>query len=201
MVGETVPKERPAGEYHASMDGSPREAGTRPASRPQAVIALFASAAIALHLLLRFAVKATTPVFNLAAYDWPLVVALVLGGTPLVLELVLKLWRRQFGSDLLAGLSIVTSVLLGEYLAGTLVVLMLSGGEALEAYAVRSASSVLKALAKRMPSMAHRKLDGNVADIALDQVAIGDTLTLRIGAADFVLRILQHETETPLPQD
>ena len=57
----------------------------------------------------------------------------------------------QFGSDLLAGISIVTSAILGEYLAGSLVVLMLSGGEALEAYATRSASSVLQALARRMP--------------------------------------------------
>jgi len=47
--------------------------------------------------------------------------------------------------------------LLHEYLAGSLVVLMLSGGAALEHYAVRKASSVLEALAKRMPSVAHRK--------------------------------------------
>src|SRR5581483_3296058 len=83
-----------------------------------------------------------------------------------------------FGSDLLAGISIVTSVLLGQYLAGTLVVLMLSGGQALEAYAVRSASSVLEALAHRMPWQAHRKRDGLLADVALDAVAVGDTLVV-----------------------
>ncbi len=55
---------------------------------------------------------------------------------------------------------------------------MLSGGEALEAYAVRSASSVLAALARRMPSVAHRKQDGQVADVALDTVAVGDTLVV-----------------------
>src|SRR5581483_3557038 len=94
---------------------------------------------------------------QLALADAPLVVCLVLGGMPLVAELLFKMVRRQFGSDLLAGISIVTSVLLGEYLAGTLVVLMLSGGEALEAYAVRRASSVLQALARRLPSFAHRR--------------------------------------------
>ncbi len=61
------------------------------------------------------------------------------------------MFQRDFGSDLLAGISIVTSVLLGEYLAGTLVVLMLSGGESIEGLAVRSAASVLQALARRMP--------------------------------------------------
>ena len=94
------------------------------------------------------------------------------------LELARNLLRREFGSDLLAGISIVTSVLLGEYLAGSIVVLMLSGGEALENYAVRNASSVLRALAKRMPSVAHRKRDSAISDVALDDIAVGDTLVV-----------------------
>src|SRR5262249_35405715 len=102
----------------------------------------------------------------------------VLGGLPLVFELLVKLARRQFGSDVLAGMSIVTSVLLDEYLAGTVVVLMLSGGEALEAYAVRSASSVLAALAGRMPAVAHRRQDGHVEDVALDALTLGDTVVI-----------------------
>ena len=137
----------------------------------QGGIAILAIAAIAVHLILRFALETTS-----RAYDIPLLVALVLGGGPLVWTLFVKLLHREFGSDLLAGISIVTSVILGEYLAGTLVVLMLSGGEALEAYAVRSASSVLQALAKRMPSVAHCKRDSTVEDVALDEVQIGDTL-------------------------
>ena len=142
----------------------------------QAIIAILALIAIASHLMLRLALHAAAPFYGIPAYELPLIIALALGGVPLVLELLLKLFRLQFGSDLLAGISIVTSVLLHEYLAGTLVVLMLSGGEALEAYAVRSASSVLQALAKRMPSVAHRKHNGNLNDVALEQVAIGDTL-------------------------
>ena len=122
-------------------------------------------------LVLRFVFHASEPIQNA-----PLWLALTLGGIPLVWELLVKLANRQFGSDLLAGISIVTSVLLGEYLAGTLVVLMLSGGEALESYAVRSASSVLAALANRMPTIAHRKHDSTIEDIPLDQLAIGDVL-------------------------
>jgi heavy metal translocating P-type ATPase len=148
------------------------------ASRKQAAIAALAVAAIGCHLLLRFAFRTGQTVLGLPAADIPLIVALVLGGVPLVLGLLLKLLRREFGSDLLAGLSIVTSILLGEYLAGTLVVLMLSGGEALEAYAVRSASSVLAALARRMPSVAHRKRDGRLEDAALDTVAVGDAVVV-----------------------
>jgi len=139
--------------------------------RKQAAIAALALVAIAVHLVLRFGTQASSRV-----QDWPLWVTLVLGGVPLVWELLVKLYHREFGSDLLAGISIVTSVILDEYLAGTLVVLMLSGGETLEAYAVRSASSVLEALAKRMPTRAHRKQDSTIADVALDEVAVGDVV-------------------------
>jgi heavy metal translocating P-type ATPase len=148
------------------------------ASRQQAVIAGLALVAIAAHLILRWSLPADAIVLGLRVADLPLLAALILGGTPLLVELLLKLLHRQFGSDLLAGMSIVTSVFLQEYLAGTLVVLMLSGGEALEAYAVRSASSVLAALAKRMPSVAHRKRGDGVSDIALTEVAVGDTLVV-----------------------
>ena len=53
---------------------------------------------------------------------------------------------------------------------------MLSGGQTLEAYAVRSASSVLNALARRMPSVAHRRVDGQLVDVRLAEVAVGDLL-------------------------
>jgi P-type E1-E2 ATPase len=55
---------------------------------------------------------------------------------------------------------------------------MLSGGEALENYALHSASSVLAALAKRIPSVAHRKRDSEIVDVELPEVAVGDTLVI-----------------------
>ncbi len=139
--------------------------------RRYAVIAAVAVVAIGAHLFLRFGASVSSLAANL-----PLFIALAAGGVPLVLELAFKALHREFGSDLLAGISIVTSVLLGEYLAGAIVVLMLSGGEALEQYAVRSASSVLRALAKRMPSVAHRRRDGHTEDIAVDQIAPDDLI-------------------------
>jgi len=71
-----------------------------------------------------------------------------------------------------------SSVLLGQYLVGSIIVLMLSGGAALEQFATRRASSVLDALAKRMPLVAHRKNDGAIADADLQQIAIGDLLVV-----------------------
>ena len=139
----------------------------------ETLIAIFTIVMITIHLVLRFG-----PESSLSVQNAPLLSVLVFGGIPLVFELLKKMVRREFGSDLLAGISIVVSALLDEYLAGALVVLMLSGGEALEAYAVRSASSVLHALSKRMPSIAHRKTDSAVEDVPLDQIAIGETLAV-----------------------
>ncbi len=141
--------------------------------RKSALIAGLSVASIGLHLLLRFGLQ-----LPLETNRLPLLVTLVLGGVPLLFDLLRKLLRREFGSDLLGGVSIVTSVLLGEYLAGSIIVLMLSGGEALESYALRSASSVLAALAKRMPSVAHRQRDNQIADVTLAEVAVGDTLVI-----------------------
>jgi heavy metal translocating P-type ATPase len=107
-----------------------------------------------------------------------LLATLALGGLPLLYDLLRKLLKREFGSDLLGGISIVTSILLGEYLAGSIIVLMLAGGEALESYALRSASSVLAALARRMPSIAHRKREAELRDVALAEIEVGDTLVV-----------------------
>ena len=139
---------------------------------PSRVIAGGAVAGIALHLILRNGVAGTLDP------SWPLLAILALGGIPLTLGLLRKALHREFGSDLLAGISIVTSVLLGEYLAGSIVVLMLAGGDALENYALHTAASVLEALAKRMPSIGHLKRGGRVADVALDAIAVGDTLLI-----------------------
>ena len=143
----------------------------------EVIIAAIALVAIGIHLILRFGVETTGTVFGFPPQAIPLLVALTCG-TPLVFGLVIHLSRLEFSSDLLAGISIVTSVILGEYLAGTLVVLMLSGGQALEAYAVRRASFALEALAKRLPSLAHRKQDGSVGDVPLAEVAVGDALVV-----------------------
>jgi cation transport ATPase len=145
--------------------------------RYRVAIAIMALAAIAIHLILRFGVDAGT-MGLVRVCDVPLWIALLIGGGPLVFDLAVKTVHREFGSDLLAGLSIITSVILGEYLAGTLVVLMLSGGEALEGYAVRRAASALSALARRMPRIAHRQSNSGLIDVPLTDVVVGDTLVV-----------------------
>jgi len=136
-------------------------------------IAIVSASAIVVHLVLRF---------GFGADEWtarlPLLVGLLSGGVPLIYELVAKAWNKDFGSDFLAGISIVTAVLLDEYLAGTIVVLMLSGGEELERLALSGASSVLDALARRLPSVAHRREGTEIRDVDVFEVAVGDELVI-----------------------
>jgi heavy metal translocating P-type ATPase len=138
-----------------------------------AAIAIVALIGISLSLILRI------PAIGLEGYAfYPVLAVLVVGGAALVYGLIRGMLHGEFGSDLLAGISIVTSLLLGEFTAGALVVLMLSGGSALEDYAMRRASSVLDALAKRMPSIAHRRDGVNMIDLAVDDVKVGDELVV-----------------------
>jgi len=145
--------------------------------RRDTTIAAVALSGITLHLILRFAVRVRAEWIGHPIDVLPLLVALACGA-PLLYGLGRNLARFEFGSDLLAGVSIVTAVLLGEYLAGAVIVLMLAGGQALEAYAVRSAASALAALARRLPSGAHKVEEGGLADVPLDRVVVGDILAV-----------------------
>lgn len=137
------------------------------------LIALLALAAITLHLGLRY-LSDVPPIL----WQAPLILVLLVGGIPLVVRLTLKLFQREFGSDHLAGISIFTSVILGEYLVGVIVILMLSGGTALEQLASRRASVVLDALARRMPNVAHRRVGRNVSDVQVADIAVEDTVVV-----------------------
>jgi heavy metal translocating P-type ATPase len=108
----------------------------------------------------------------------PLWVVLGIGGTFLVGRLAIQVSRGSMGADLLAGVSIVASVGMGEPLVGAIIVLMLSGGTALESYAVGQASQVLSALARRMPRVAHRQTPEGFTDVAADEIAPGERIVV-----------------------
>ena len=115
-------------------------------------------------------------VFWLAGYgniaNWILLAVALLGGIPLLWETLKQLFHKEFGVDVIAILAIGGSILLGQYLAGALVVLMLSGGEALEAYALRRARSSLSALAERAPRSAHIWRGEELINIPAEQVEV-----------------------------
>ncbi|MHA7268787.1 heavy metal translocating P-type ATPase [Arthrobacter sp. HLT1-20] len=86
----------------------------------------------------------------------------------------------RWGVDLLAVTAIVSTIVVGEYLAALIVVLMLSGGTALEKYASGRAQAELTALLDRAPQSAHReRTGGDLEEIAVTEVVVGDVLLIR----------------------
>lgn len=88
--------------------------------------------------------------------------------------------RGNFGLDILAVMAMIATLAVGEYVASLIVVLMLSGGGALEEVAGRRARRDLSALLDRAPSVAHVVDDeGEIHDVPVEQVAVGDTFLVR----------------------
>jgi heavy metal translocating P-type ATPase len=108
----------------------------------------------------------------------PLFIVLGVGAPPLTLQVFKKALKKDFGADILAVVALLTSLVLSEYLAGALIVLMMAGGQTLEQFALRKASSVLEALAKRMPNVAHRQRNEQIEEVSIDEIAIGDLLVI-----------------------
>ena len=113
--------------------------------------------------------------------NWCLLAIIILGGIPLLWETIRRLWHREFSIDVIAVIAIIGSLWLREYLAGAIVVLMLSGGEALEAYALRRASSSLSALAERAPRTTHIWQDQQLLDIPVETVQPGMVVVVKPG--------------------
>ncbi|GAB3035571.1 heavy metal translocating P-type ATPase [Parafrigoribacterium mesophilum] len=96
-------------------------------------------------------------------------------------DMVRDLMHGRWGIDVLAIMAIIATVLVGEYWASLVIVLMLSGGEALEDYAAGRAKRELTSLLARAPQQAHR-YEGStehVQDVPVGEVGIGDTLLVK----------------------
>jgi heavy metal translocating P-type ATPase len=110
---------------------------------------------------------------------WGAVTAALL--VPLSWSVLRTLLRRDVGVDAVALFSMAGSLALGEYLVGAIVALMLSGGNALEAYAGRRARRELTALVARAPRVAHRRVGDELEEVPVEAVLPGDTLVVRAG--------------------
>ena len=106
---------------------------------------------------------------------------LVIGSLPLVYRILKVLKKGKVGVDAIAIAAIFASFWADEYLAGVVILLMLSTGEALEAFAQAKAKSELTHLMNKAPSVAHRKRPGSLEDIKVDEVVIGDILVVKPG--------------------
>ena len=115
------------------------------------------------------------------AADVAWAVTTAIGLVPLAWSTVVALVHRKTGVDLIALLAMVFALAFGEYLAGAVIALMLSSGQALEDFADRRAHRELSALLERAPRMAHRYTDGGLETVRIEDIGIGDLLLVKKG--------------------
>lgn len=124
--------------------------------------------------------------FDLAGMDSVahciLIVVVIAELLPLLWGMIEDLREGTYGVDILAATAIITSIVLGEYWAGMVIVLMLTGGESLEDYAERRARRELDALLNRAPQKARiMRSRGKEVEVAVSEVQIGDKIVIRPG--------------------
>lgn len=108
-------------------------------------------------------------------------ILLIVGSIPVFIEIVGALRKGHFGADVIALTAIITSYVMDQYLAGMVIVLMLSGGRALEDFALSRAKKELTALISNAPRIAHKKENGNLKSIPVGEVEINDVIVVKPG--------------------
>jgi heavy metal translocating P-type ATPase len=110
---------------------------------------------------------------------WAGTTAMVLA--PLTWSVVRTVLRGNVGVDSIALVAMAGALALGEYLAGAVIALMLSGGNALEAAAGRRARRELTELVARVPTIAHRRRAGALEEVPVPDLRAGDVIVVRPG--------------------
>ena len=106
---------------------------------------------------------------------------LCIGALPLWYELIQEMRKGSFGVDIIAGVAIIATGLTGQYLAGCVVLLMLSGGQILELFAMNRAKKELESLLNRTPEYVHIQKDGAIVDIRIEDVTVGMEIVIKPG--------------------
>ncbi|SES45423.1 heavy metal-(Cd/Co/Hg/Pb/Zn)-translocating P-type ATPase [Pedococcus cremeus] len=99
-------------------------------------------------------------------------------------HMLVDLRRGRYGVDVLAVTAIVSTVVVGEYWASLVIVLMMTTGRALEALAAGRAERELSALLDRAPRTAHRLVpggSGHTTDVPVGEVQPDDELLVKPG--------------------
>ncbi|HET7336939.1 MAG TPA: HAD-IC family P-type ATPase, partial [Candidatus Nitrosotalea sp.] len=113
--------------------------------------------------------------------QWVWFSTLIIGGAPIIWQTIRDMLHRHFASDIVALLAIVAAILMNDAFPGLVIVLMQSGGKALEDHAFKKASYSLDVLLAHSPRFAHRKKDHDLEEINVSDVTVGDLLLVKPG--------------------
>ena len=124
-------------------------------------------------------------VFDIMGKDtiahWILIVTIIAEVIPLLWGMIEDLREGKYGVDILAATAMITAVVMHEYWAGMVIVLMLTGGESLEDYAEHRAKRELDALLTRAPQKARIIRGTQEIEVKASEVKAGDKISIRPG--------------------
>ena len=99
----------------------------------------------------------------------------------MLVGMVKTLRSGKYGVDLLAILAVVATLAVGEYWAAMVILVMLTGGDALEDYAAKKANTELKALLDNSPRFAHVVTPDGSKDVPVNDVPVGAKIIVKPG--------------------
>ena len=108
-------------------------------------------------------------------------IAAVVGALFIAFSAATSLLEGVFGVDILATVAVVVSIAVGEYLAATVVAIMLGGGEILEDFASNRASNAIQKLIAQSPKTATVIRDGREVELNIENVKVGETVIVKSG--------------------
>lgn len=91
-------------------------------------------------------------------------------------------WKSgRYGVDILAVIAIVSTILINNYWAEWMILVMSTGGETLEDYATGQASKELRSLLNNTPRIANKLVNGKISEINVEDLKIGDIVLIKPG--------------------
>ena len=105
--------------------------------------------------------------------------ATALGIGELAVKAYRDLMRKNWALDYIAFLAMVVALASGEWVAGSVIALMYTGGSALEVYASRRATAALASLLTRIPKTVLMKVDGREVETPLTNVPANAIIRVR----------------------
>lgn len=115
------------------------------------------------------------------AAQWLITIVGAVMAFGMLMGMIRTLRSGKYGVDLLAITAVVATLAVGEYWAALVVLVMLTGGDALEDFASRRANSELQALLDKTPEVAHRVTNDTITDVDVDSLKVGDRLLIKPG--------------------
>ena len=108
-------------------------------------------------------------------------IAALAGGIPIIIVGVSALLHRDLDVDFLASIAIIAALIIGQYLAAAVVVLMLSGGAILEDYTARRTSRAIEKLVESAPKIARVRRNGDIVEVPIEEVKEQETVLVKPG--------------------